>query len=234
VEYLPHRHSRRRRRHRTLLLPLLLCGCFDTDIRPPPDVVFAVFDPGGSPPVIPLPNDLTMMPARPDSPAAAQFSAPLDPATVTPRTVVVFDLTAMMPVLAAAARFDDASDRIVIAPPPTGWPVGHRIAVALVGGDGGLAGSRHQPVVASPAFFFARATRPLVVCSSATTCVSATPALSVAQASALEPLRLALAPLLDALEAQGIPRDRVVLAWTFTIAPGGPPVDGGGNPDGGA
>ena len=40
-----------------------LCGCFDTDVRPPPDVVFAVFDPAALPPRIPLPNDLTMLPA---------------------------------------------------------------------------------------------------------------------------------------------------------------------------
>ena len=40
----------------------------------------------------------------------------------------------------------------------------------------------------------------------------------VEQAIGLEMLRQGFAPLLAGLEALGIPRNEVVLAWTFTVA----------------
>jgi pimeloyl-ACP methyl ester carboxylesterase len=52
----------------------------------------------------------------------------------------------------------------------------------------------------------------------ASNCTSASPFIPVDQAIALEGLRQQLAPLLAAAEANGIPRNEVVLAWTFTIS----------------
>src|SRR5262249_36482851 len=99
-----------------------------------------------------------------------------------------------------------------------GWPLGHRIAIALVGSPSGLVGANGEPVVASPAFFFARGPNPVSNCAApAPNCTSATPALTLAQAIGLEQLRQALAPLIDALVPQGIPRDQLAIVWTFTI-----------------
>lgn len=196
-------------------------------MRPQPQAVFAVFDPGGSPPQIPLPNDLTMQPASPATPAAAQFSGPLDPATIGPRSVIVLDTTTMAPITAARPTFDPASNRLIILPPDTGWPIGHRVAVALVGSPAGLVGVGGVPVVASPAFWFARGPNPVSNCAApGPDCASATPVLSTEQAIALERLRAAYSPLVTALVALGVPREQLALAWTFTVAPGGA-MDGG-------
>lgn len=199
-------------------------GCADTDIRPAPQVVFAVFDPAGMPPQIPLPNDLTMMPAPPGAPAVAQLSGPIDPATIGPRSVLVLDATAMAPLPGVRPAFDAATNRLVIAPPDAGWPVGHRVAIALVGSPGGLAGATGLPVVATPPFFFARGPNPVSNCTApGSDCTSATPALSTEQAIGLERLRQALAPLVEALVALGVPRDQLALVWTFTVSPAGSP-----------
>jgi hypothetical protein len=206
------------------LAALLTCGatgCYDTDVRPRPDVVFALFDPAAMPPQIPLPNDLTGQQAPPDAVAKASFSGLIDPTTITPQSVIVVDVTTMMPVLGVA---DPASTEIPVTPPPGGWPVGHRIAIAMVGSPSGLKGVGGIPVVASPAFFFARGTSPVSNCvKPAPDCVSATPALTVEQAIGLERLRQALAPLITALVSLGVPRDQLVLVWTFTISPNGGP-----------
>jgi hypothetical protein len=118
------------------------------------------------------------------------------------------------------AVFDMALERIVITPPATGWPPG-RIAIVLLDGGSGLIGLRGEQVVASPAFFFTTSTTPVSNCvMPAPDCTSASPLLlTVPQAIALENLRLALDPLLAGLEAQGIARAAVPLAWTFTVAP---------------
>jgi hypothetical protein len=214
----------KRRSSRSLigLTALLICGatgCYDTDVRPPPDVLFALFDPAAMPPQIPLPNDLTGQPAPPDAVAMASFSGLIDPATITPQSVIVLDVTTMMPVLGVT---DPASTQISVKPPPGGWPVGHRIAIAMVGSPSGLKGVGGVPVVASPAFFFARGENPVSNCvMPARDCVSATPVIPVEQAIALEKLRQALAPLIKALVALGVSRDEIVLAWTFTISPNG-------------
>jgi hypothetical protein len=196
-------------------------GCYDTGIRPPPKAIFALFDPAAMPPVIPLPNDLTMMPASPSAVAEETFSGPIDPASISVRSVIVVDLVTMLPIFNATVTLDPTipgQSQIKIMPPPNGWPVGHRIAIALVGSPGGLVGEGGVPVVASPAFFFARGPNAVATCSMPTpTCASTTPALSLAQAIGLEQLRQALAPLIDALVAQGIPRDQLAIVWTFTV-----------------
>jgi hypothetical protein len=222
-------HSRVGRRLLVVALASLCLSCEDTSIAPPPNVVFALFDPAATPPQIPLPNDLTMMPAPPSSPAVESFSGPLDPTTIRPDDVIVLDLVAMAPIVGASAVFDATVNRLVIMPPPTGWPIGHRIAIVLRGGDTGLRGVGNIPVVASAAFFFARSPVPLSNCATpAANCVSASPeVLPVEQAIGLERLRQAFAPLFAVLEAQGIPRDVVVIAWTFTVGVAAPVPDAG-------
>jgi hypothetical protein len=196
----------------------LVVGCTDTDIRPPPDVVFAIFDPSASPPQIPLPNDLTGQAAPRDSPAAASFSGALDPATVLPTDVLAINVMTGAPLALSGITFDATTDRIIVLPPAGGWPRG-RIAIVLLDGANGLRGANGQPVVASPAFYFARLTVPISNCTMpAANCTSASSVIPVDQAIGLELLRQNFAPLLAGLEAMGIRRDEVVLAWTFTVA----------------
>ena len=185
------------------------------------------------PPHIPLPNDILMLPAPPNSPALALFSGPIDPATITPTSVIVIDATALAPLLGTTSVFMPASNQLLISPPAAGWPVGHRIAIVLRGGESGLKGANMQPVVGTPAFYFARSAQALSNCTApAPNCTSATNVLPVDQAIGLEQLRQALAPLFTALEALGIPRTEIALAWTFTIE--APTGDGGVVMDGGA
>jgi hypothetical protein len=196
-------------------------GCYDTEVRPQTNVVVAIFDPAATPPQIPLPNDLTMMPASPTAVAAAAFSGLIDPTTITPMSVLVFDLVTMGPVLGASATFNAMAmpaPALLISPPPGGWPIGHRIAIALRGSPGGLVGVGGVPVVASPAFFFVRSSNPISNCiAPAPNCMSATPALPVEQAIGLELLREQLAPVVGAFVAAGVPRAELALVWTFTV-----------------
>lgn len=199
-----------------------IAGCLDTDLDQPPALVVAELDPSAQPPVLPLPNDLTGQPAPPTMPAVAGFSGGVDPASVRPDDVLVRDAATLAPV-AAPPELDPTGARLLVGPPAGGWPAGHRFAVVLRGGSTGLRGAKGEPVVASPTFFFLRSTRPLCAAAAAgAACKSTVPLLTDAQAAALEPVRLALAPLLMALEASGVPRDDVVLAWTFTVAPPAP------------
>ena len=207
-----------------------LLGCYDTTVPAPPSVVFALFDPAGMPPIIPVPNDLTMMAASPTSPAVAFFSGAVNPASIGPQSLFVLDAGAMAPLTPSSVTFDATMNRLIIAPPAGGWPVGHRVAVALRGSPGGLTGVGGVPVVASPAFFFVRSPVPISNCTMpAANCTSATPVLTVPQAIGLEQLRQLLAPLIGALEKLGVPRGELVLAWTFTVGP--PSSDGGVPPD---
>jgi hypothetical protein len=68
-----------------------------------------------------------------------------------------------------------------------------------------------KPVIASPTFALLRSRTPLVDNGKSTVNV-----LSDAQAAQLEPLRAALAPAFDGLEAAGIPRASIALAFPFT------------------
>jgi hypothetical protein len=207
------------------LFALAVAGCWDTNTRPFPQVVSAIFNPAGMPPQIPLPNDLTMQPAPPNAVAAAAFSGLIDPTTITPMSVIVLDLVTMTPLIGATVTFNATAmpaPELLIMPPPNGWPIGHRVAIALVGSPSGLVGVGGLPVVATAPFFFARGPNPVSNCAAtAPGCTSTTPAIPVDQAISLEALRQGLAPLVGALEQLGIPRAELALAWTFTIA-GGP------------
>ena len=66
-------------------------------------------------------------------------------------------------------------------------------------------------VIASPAFALVRSSAPLFDSGHSTVSL-----LTDAQAALLEPLRAALAPLFDALAAQGLPRSKLALGWAFS------------------
>jgi hypothetical protein len=207
--------------HKTgrIYLPLIaasLAACADTTITPPPDVVFALFDPAGTPPELPLPNDIAMFSGHPDSVTVTSFSAALDPASVRFDDVIAIDLVMMSPIVGIGPSLDSGMAQLSIMPPATGWPLG-RVAIVLRGGDTGLRGAGGQPVVATPTFYFARSPSPISNCTSALDCTSATPVLTTEQAVALEGLRQAYAPLLAAVEARGLSRNDIVLVWTFTV-----------------
>ncbi len=135
----------------------------------------------------------------------------------------MINLTTMMPVTGVGLQLNPAMPRLVIAPSGRGVAGGTPLRRGAARWTGGLAGAMGEPVVASPAFFFARSPKPLSSCvMPAEGCTSATPLLTVEQAIGLERLRQALAPLLAQLEALGIPPDQVALAWTFTVSGGVP------------
>jgi pimeloyl-ACP methyl ester carboxylesterase len=216
-------------------------ACVNTDVRTPPDVIFADFDPAASPPKVPTPTDLARdpvtgkitVPLAPDasaaehelasylesldafppaSHAAETFSAALAPAPAS--AVVILDLTTQMPVPGATVTVD--GQRLSIIAPGGAWTGGHTYAIALTSA---LRGADGRQVVASPAFFFARSTKPLSNCTSpGPGCTSASATLPLDQAIGLERLRQALAPLFAAFELAGVPRDQIVVAWTFTIS----------------
>lgn len=68
-----------------------------------------------------------------------------------------------------------------------------------------------KPVIASPTFALLRSRTPLVDNGKSTVSI-----ISDAQAAQLEPLRAALAPAFDGLEASGVPRASLALAFPFT------------------
>ncbi|MBI5507153.1 MAG: alpha/beta fold hydrolase [Deltaproteobacteria bacterium] len=70
-----------------------------------------------------------------------------------------------------------------------------------------------QPIVPDQIFVFLKSQKPLVDKSG----YSVTPALTNDQANSLEPIRKAYVPLfVDAMQASGLSRERIALAWGFT------------------
>jgi len=68
-----------------------------------------------------------------------------------------------------------------------------------------------KSIAANPVFALVRSKSPIAVDGKSQVNI-----LTDAQATQLEPLRAALKPALDGLEAQGVPRANLVLAWAFT------------------
>lgn len=164
-----------------------------------------------------------------DSPGEATFDGKIDPASVTSETVRVLDITdpakptpVTDAVVSVAAVPPPGAQAAVGILPPAGWKSGHSYAVVLVGGANGLKAENGSPVVGSSVWAFTRSKTPLVTCSDLTApdCRSTTALLTNEQAVQLEPLRRSFQPLLDQIEASGIARNDVALAWTFKIATG--------------
>lgn len=158
----------------------------------------------------------------------------LAPESVNARTVVGVDITAVPVDLVLAPRL--VNEHIEIAPPTGGWLRGHRYAIALIGGPTGLRGAAGQDVVGSATWSLVSSKTPLVTCTDLAdpTCAPtvdvipstesdpAARARDITQKSLqLEQIRRGYAPLLDALEARGVPRANVPVLWTFTIVDAG-------------
>ncbi len=182
-----------------------------------------------------------------DTPGLTTFGGGLDATTVSKSTVVVWDIgptktplaSGEHPTLGAGPGTPSyaeppaaASPEIAIAPPATGWTAGHTYAVALIGGTDGLKGKNGELVVGSPTWALVRSAQPLVTCQDLTSaaCRPTTdvipsdiqdPAARLAdqttKAIQLEELRRPLSPLLDEMEAVGVPRSSVALLWTFPV-----------------
>ena len=170
-----------------------------------------------------------------ESTAEAHFSGDLDASSVGASSVLAFDLVTQAPI-AVGATYDSARRAIVVVPQGGAWKRAHAYAVVLVGGPNGLRGALGEPVVGSPTWALVSSSTSLVTCAdlaaadcrpavdvipSAETDPAARIADQTAKAIQLEKLRRLYAPVLDALAQQGLPRDVVALAWTFTILDAG-------------
>ncbi len=175
----------------------------------------------------------------PDTPATANFDSALASSTVTAADVQVVDITnpsAPRPVTLTRRYADIGTPpkgQITMIP-PTGWTSGHRYMVALIAGANGLKGVGGRQVVGSAAWALISSPSPLISCPNnnladpgcrLTTDLIPSPETDPAKrladqlgtARQLETLRLAFAPLIGALVAQGVNRNDIVLLWTFTI-----------------
>ena len=152
---------------RPWILPLALALACRPDIAQDeegPATVTARFDPGGSPPVVPTPNDLAknretgkLVVASAESASAAQrafnedylggldgfpfestaevlFTGRLDARTVSGDSVIVLDLTDGSAPVTVTPRYDDEKRAIAIPPPAGGWLRAHRYVAAVIGG----------------------------------------------------------------------------------------------------
>ncbi|MFL5347339.1 MAG: hypothetical protein ACJ8AT_21350 [Hyalangium sp.] len=247
---------------------LVSAACTSQPQVSPPSVVNPRFDPGNAPPVVPLPNDLATDPAtgllhvdpNPDatdadkafiaylntlngfpanSTATATFTAPIDPASVTPESVRVLDLTDGNAPVAGVTRSytdqpgDPANPGLIsLTAPGNLWLPGHIYAVALLGGEHGLKGAHGEPVVGTPTWAILRSERSLVTCEdlSSPDCKSVTDILPSTEqdpaariedqartAIRLEGIRRQYKPTVDYLIGQGIPREEIALLWSFKI-----------------
>jgi pimeloyl-ACP methyl ester carboxylesterase len=160
----------------------------------------------------------------------------LDPSTLGPKGVLLLDLKpgAGQPV-APELDYDEEKGLLTLTPPRSGWPKGGHFAVAVIGGANGVKGLGGKEVVASPAWYLLRFPTPLVECTPGAerTPANCRPTTNLipstqqdvlarrreqaATALRLEELRVRYAPVLDSLEAQGIPRKDVALLWTFRV-----------------
>lgn len=154
--------------------------------------------------------------------ASVTFSEPLDPGTVTADTVRVYDVTSGVAVAVTdgvTRSWNEPKQRLEIKAP---WEKAHRYAIIVRGWDPGVKGVDGKPVIGSKAFVLLRAKSTLVTCTdlASADCQSATTLISGDDAGEravkLERARLALKPALDALEAEGISREQLAVAWTFS------------------
>lgn len=154
--------------------------------------------------------------------ATATFSEPLDPATLTVDTVRVLDITDPAHVSelhdGVTLSWNAEKERLEVKAP---WQLAHRYAVAVRAGPEGVRSRNGDEAVGSPAFVLLRAKNTLVTCEdlAAPDCHSATSLISGEDADAravtLERARRWLEPGLDYLDARGITREELAVAWSF-------------------
>ncbi|HYI01716.1 hypothetical protein [Hyalangium sp.] len=209
----------------------------DLAINPATGLVNAPIDPNAPAAQQEFTKDyLNTLNGFPTSVTASTKIVDLDKSTVSTSSVRFIDLLQGTPIatptVTPTIAYDEDTDQLVIAPPATGWPKGGRYAVALIGGDSGLKGVGGKKVVGSSVWALATLEKPLVTCEDLTAkdCAPTTdlipsaktdPAERLADQTAsalrLETLRRSYKPLLDAVAAQGVKREDIVLLWTFRI-----------------
>ncbi|AKF84159.1 hypothetical protein MFUL124B02_40625 [Myxococcus fulvus 124B02] len=173
----------------------------------------------------------------PTSAIATTVVKNLDVNTVNASTVKFLNLSAAVtgPVTPTIGYREETGQITVIPPQPQGWPKGGKYAVVIVGGDKGVKTKDGKSIIGTATWSLASSTLPLVNCPdnnlASDNCTLATelipsterdPAARLADqlnsAKRLEQMRRGYAPLLDLVSAQnGLDRNDLVLAWTFSI-----------------
>jgi len=219
-----------------LLIPLLLVSCVDVPFEPAAKVITAVYDPSTS--NLPTLNDLALADGKvaiannpllseaenllkagfngkngfsPASTARVQFSGALAASSITAESAVAFDLTAGNAPVSVARTYAEC-DRSLSLTSETGFLPGHTYLFAVTTA---LKGSGGEAVVPAPAFYFLRAGENLEEHPDALP--GATRAEKREAAKRLEAVRQKIEPLLQVLEAKGVPRRTVAAAWSFTV-----------------
>lgn len=143
----------------------------------------------------------------------------LDPTTLNERTVRVSVQQGGALVGPPTISWNARLKRLVISPAAGSWGSAKTVSVAVLGGASGVKGLGGKRLVASQVWALVRSAAPLVDCEvlgpACNSFVKAAP-ISTSQAIALESLRRTYKPLLDSLEAQGVPRRDVAGAWIFS------------------
>ena len=204
-----------------------------------------IFDPVAVPPRIPVPTNLALnsagkvaapVPAG-ASPAYAEFiteylntlngfpvastataavSGDINPTTVSSNTVRVVALQGGALTTAPTIVWDSTGKQVVVSPAGGSWGKSKLIAIAVLGGSGGVKDNSGKSVIASQVFAFARLENTLVDCVTLGPTCKSVVAPSDAQAIALEGLRRGFKPIVDAFVAQGITRRDLAGLWFFS------------------
>ena len=150
--------------------------------------------------------------------ASLKFTAPIDPATVDASSVQVWrwgdaptEVTADV-----GATVDHDGTTLTLTPPEAGWDRGATYVVVARGGQEGLRGMQHEPVVADAAFYFLRLQQPLDDPRHQRAFPGATIDERMANATKLETIRQQLVPYFDFFAARGIPRGEIASLWAFS------------------
>lgn len=152
-------------------------------------------------------------------PATLEFSAPIDAATVDEQSIQVWrwgDTPTELPAEAAPRALDHEATTLTITPPESGWDRGATYVVMVRGGQEGLRGAAHEPVIADAAFYFLRLQQPLDDPLHQRAFPGATRDERMANAARLEAIRRQLAPYFDFFESRGVPRGEIASLWVFT------------------
>ena len=173
----------------------------------------------------------------PESSASLSFSAELDPATVSAKTIIAIDITPPATPAPVAIAPVYANKKISIPAPAGGWLRAHHYAVVAVGGAAGLKGVNGETVVGSTTWALVSGTQKIVNCTDQAKLTGCTVAVDVvpgtgpdlqtqydtqlASAIQLETIRVQYDLLLSQSSLFGINRDEIPLAFTFTIADAG-------------
>jgi len=235
-------------------LGVLLCfvGACDTlELDPKETETHVVFDPTAG--KIPLPNDLLRdeglghlsfpiatdaSPAEADfrrfmneadawpttTPIAAEFSQEIDPKTLTPENIRLYQWISGKPVAVAdlALHIEADNRKVTIDPPIAGWPRGERYVMLLRGGPSGVHDTLGRPVGPDKTFHFLRARVPLDKVINNRAFPGETREARMEIARKLETTRLKLVPFFEGIEAANpaLVREQISALWSFTITSG--------------